>query len=94
MTIIYHNPRCSKSRQALALIRERGIEPSIELYLETPPSAAALAALLALARGAAPETALQWGVAAASATVSTDATALCDLAQAQACFDLCQLEQL
>ena len=37
MTIIYHNPRCSKSRQALALIRERGIEPSIELYLETPP---------------------------------------------------------
>ena len=49
---------------------------------------------LALARGAAPETALQWGVAAASATVSTDATALCDLAQAQACFDLCQLEQL
>ena len=44
MTIIYHNPRCSKSRQALALIRERGIEPSIELYLETPPSAAALAA--------------------------------------------------
>ena len=47
MTIIYHNPRCSKSRQALALIRERGIEPSIELYLETPPSAAALAALLA-----------------------------------------------
>jgi 6-phosphofructokinase 2 len=49
---------------------------------------------LALARGAAPEEVLQWGVAAASATVSTDATALCDLAQAQACFERCRIEQL
>ena len=31
---IYHNPRCSKSRQTLALIRDRGIEPNIILYLE------------------------------------------------------------
>lgn len=39
MTIkIYHNPRCSKSRQTLALIRERGIEPEIVEYLKTPPS--------------------------------------------------------
>ena len=43
MTItIYHNPRCSKSRQTLALIVEQGVEPKIVEYLETPPSAAEL----------------------------------------------------
>lgn len=36
-TEIYYNPRCSKCRQTLALIRERGIEPTIVAYLETPP---------------------------------------------------------
>ena len=36
---IYHNPRCSKSRQALQLLRDRGIEPEIVDYLKTPPSA-------------------------------------------------------
>lgn len=35
---IYHNPRCSKSRQTLALIEEAGITPNICLYLDTPPS--------------------------------------------------------
>lgn len=34
---IYHNPRCSKSRQALELLRERGIEPTVVEYLKTPP---------------------------------------------------------
>jgi arsenate reductase len=34
---IYHNPRCSKSRQALELLRERGIEPTIIDYLKAPP---------------------------------------------------------
>lgn len=34
---IYHNPRCSKSRQTLQLLQERGIEPEIIKYLETPP---------------------------------------------------------
>lgn len=39
MTVtIYHNPRCSKSRQTLALLQEQGVEPEIVLYLETPPS--------------------------------------------------------
>ncbi len=37
---IYHNPRCQKSRQTLALLEERGIEPEIVLYLDTPPSQA------------------------------------------------------
>lgn len=36
--IIYHNPRCSKSRQTLALLEEKGIEPEVVKYLETPPS--------------------------------------------------------
>ncbi len=40
MTVtIWHNPRCSKSRQTLALLRERGIEPGIVEYLKTPPRA-------------------------------------------------------
>ena len=34
--IIYHNPRCSKSRQTLQLLREEGIEPTIVEYLKTP----------------------------------------------------------
>ena len=35
---IYHNPQCSTSRKALALLRERGIEPTIVEYLKTPPT--------------------------------------------------------
>ena len=34
---IYHNPRCSKSRQTLALLRDKGTEPEIIEYLKTPP---------------------------------------------------------
>jgi arsenate reductase len=45
---IYHNPRCGKSRQTLALLRERGIEPKIVEYLVTPPSEAELKQLLAM----------------------------------------------
>lgn len=37
---IYHNPRCSKSRKTLQLIRDAGIEPVIVLYLKNPPDAA------------------------------------------------------
>lgn len=47
MTVtIYHNPRCSKSRQTLALIEEQGVKPRIVKYLETPPSAAELKRVL------------------------------------------------
>lgn len=45
-TRIYHNPRCSKSRQALALLEEHGVVPEIIRYLETPPTTAELADLL------------------------------------------------
>jgi arsenate reductase (glutaredoxin) len=50
MTIqIYHNPRCSKSREALALLQQQpGISVEIIDYLQTPPSPAQLGALLAL----------------------------------------------
>lgn len=37
---IYHNPRCSKSRKTLEIIRDSGVEPTIILYLENTPSAA------------------------------------------------------
>ena len=43
---IYHNPRCSKSRQALALLQENGIEPEIIEYLKTPPGRDELATLV------------------------------------------------
>ena len=43
---IYHNPRCSKSRQTLALLEERDLELSIVLYLEAPPSTSELAGIV------------------------------------------------
>jgi len=46
--IIYHNPRCSKSRQTLQLLKDRGIEPKIIEYLKTPPDRAELLHLLKL----------------------------------------------
>ena len=39
---LYHKPRCSKSRQTLALLQGRGIEPEIIEYLKTPPDAAVI----------------------------------------------------
>jgi len=44
--IIYHNPRCGKSRQTLALLKEKGIEPEIIEYLKTPPTATELDEIL------------------------------------------------
>ena len=49
---IYHNPRCSKSRQTLALLQERGVEPRIVEYLKTPPDIATLTKLAAVLGGA------------------------------------------
>ena len=46
MTKIYHNPRCSKSRETLQLLQDKGIEPEIILSLDTPPDAKTLQALL------------------------------------------------
>jgi arsenate reductase len=43
---ILHNPRCSKSRATLELLRQNGIEPEVTLYLETPPDAKQLKSIL------------------------------------------------
>lgn len=45
MLNIYHNPRCSKSRQTLALLKDKGYEPAVVEYLKTPLSVGELAAL-------------------------------------------------
>ena len=46
MLTIYHNPRCPKSRQTLALIKEKGIQSKIVLYLDTPPDRATLQSIV------------------------------------------------
>ncbi|WP_404365672.1 arsenate reductase (glutaredoxin) [Sphingomonas sp. MMS24-J45] len=48
--IIYHNPECGTSRNALAMIRNAGIEPHVIEYLKTPPSRAMLVQLIERAR--------------------------------------------
>lgn len=49
MTVtIYHNPKCSKSRETLALLQEKGITPQIVEYLKTPPDAATLKQIIKL----------------------------------------------
>ena len=53
MTEIWHNPRCSKSRQTLALLQDRGIEATVRLYQQDAPTEAEIrAALKALGRPA------------------------------------------
>ena len=47
MSKIYHNPRCSTSRNALAMMQEKGLEPEIIEYLKTPLSRSELKALIA-----------------------------------------------
>ena len=60
---ILHNPRCSKSREALRLLRERGIEPQVVEYLKTPPSARELRDIVAKL-GIRPEALVRKGEAA------------------------------
>ncbi|HZW77091.1 MAG TPA: arsenate reductase (glutaredoxin) [Flavobacteriaceae bacterium] len=48
MTIIYHNPRCSKSRETLALLEDREEEFKVVKYLENPPSAEELREIVTL----------------------------------------------
>ena len=50
---IYHNPKCSNSRNALALIRAHGHEPEVVLYLETPPTCPELQAIIQATGGSA-----------------------------------------
>ncbi len=43
--ILWHNPRCSKSRQTLHLLQDRGYDPQIRLYLTNPPTVAEIRAV-------------------------------------------------
>ena len=45
---IYHNPRCTKSRETLALLEAKGLKPTVIEYLKTPPSAAELTRIVKL----------------------------------------------
>lgn len=52
MTVtIWHNPRCGKSRQTLALLQEKGVTPAIREYLKQPPSKAEVETLLDMVGG-------------------------------------------
>ena len=51
MVEIWHNPRCSKSRQALALLEQRGLEAKVVLYLEDPPDEARLSEVATMMGG-------------------------------------------
>jgi arsenate reductase len=50
-TLVYHNPVCSKSRGALDILRERGVDAEVVEYLKTPPDRATLERILALLGG-------------------------------------------
>ena len=49
--VIWHNPRCSKSRQTLELLRQKGIDPAVREYLKEPPSKAEVEKLVDLVGG-------------------------------------------
>ena len=74
---IYHNPRCSKSREALALLRAAGAEVTVVEYLRTPPSAAQLADLFARA-GLSPREGLRRSEDGAAALRDADDASILD----------------
>lgn len=74
--VLWHNPRCSKSRAALALLQARGVEPQIRDYLGDPPDAAEIAGMLR--RLALPARALLRAGEAAYAALGLDDASLGD----------------
>ena len=82
---IYHNPRCSKSRQTLALLEEHNITPSVIEYLSNPPDAPTLASLLNML-GLTPRE-LMRTKEAAYADANLDAPTLSDAELVQAMID-------
>jgi arsenate reductase len=81
--VLYHNPRCSKSRAALALLRERGVEPQIVEYLKTPPARDELEALRRRL-GLEPGSWLRRGEAAYGAAGLSDRSSAADVLDAMA----------
>ncbi|MBI5093600.1 MAG: arsenate reductase (glutaredoxin) [Candidatus Hydrogenedentes bacterium] len=49
--LIYHNPRCSKSRETLDLLRQRGVEPRVVEYLKEPPTSGEIRKLIRMLGG-------------------------------------------
>ncbi len=74
---IWHNPRCSKSRETLALLEEAGAQVTVVRYLETPPTRDELARLYARA-GMSPREGLRSGEAAAKALKTAGDDAILD----------------
>lgn len=74
---IYHNPRCSKSREALAILKDAGAEVEVVEYLKTPPSRETLAALYARA-GMSPRAGLRMAEDAAKPLKAADADTILD----------------
>ena len=74
---IYHNPKCSTSRQVLDMLREAGADVTVIEYLKTPPSRAELQRLYALA-GLTPQQGLRMREDAAAALVDASADAVLD----------------
>ena len=74
---IYHNPRCSKSREALALLQDAGADVTIVEYLKTPPSRDELARLYAKA-GMSPREGLRTAEDGAKALKSASDDAILD----------------
>ncbi len=74
---ILHNPRCSKSREALAILQEAGAEVTVIEYLKTPPSRDELARLYARA-GMTPREGLRTAEAGAKALKGADDDAILD----------------
>jgi len=72
---IYHNPRCSKSREALALLQDAGADVTVVEYLKEPPSAAKLERLYARA-GLSPRNGLRNGELAAKALAGANDVAI------------------
>ena len=72
---IWHNPRCSKSREALAILEEAGADVTVVKYLEAPPSAAELKALYDRA-GMTPREGLRTAEAGAKALAGADDDAI------------------
>ncbi|UAK25094.1 arsenate reductase (glutaredoxin) [Sphingomonas nostoxanthinifaciens] len=74
---IYHNPRCSKSREALAMLHDAGADVSVVEYLKTPPTRDELARLYARA-GMTPRAGLRTAEPAAKALKDADDAAILD----------------
>ena len=74
---IYHNPRCSKSREALAILKDASADVEVVEYLKTPPSRETLAALYARA-GMSPRAGLRMAEDAAKPLKASDADTILD----------------